>query len=61
MVEWRGDLHDQRVVYPQPPKRGPDPVRILAWIVLGVLILVALVCCGLLVIPVLVEAIVSGN
>jgi hypothetical protein len=35
------------MVYPQPPKRGAYPVRILAWIVAGIILGVALCCGGL--------------
>jgi hypothetical protein len=33
------------MVYPQPPKRGANPVRILVWIIAGIILGVA-VCCG---------------
>lgn len=40
-------MHDERMVYYGPPRRtGPDPVRILAWVALGLLVLVVVCCCG---------------
>lgn len=41
-----------------PQRRGPDPVRILAWLVLAVLAVVGLCCCGGFV---LVAAVASGQ
>jgi hypothetical protein len=35
------------MAYPQPPKRGAFPVRILVWIIAGIVLGVAL-CCGAL-------------
>ncbi len=37
---------DALMVYGQPPRRGPNPGRILAWIVLAVIGVCVLCVCG---------------